>query len=104
MSLEEQIRQQISTSKVLVYSKSYCPYCTSTKNSLQSLRVPAEVYELDQISNGDAIQAALLKITGQRTVPNIFIGGVHVGGNSDLQTKISSGEAQSLLARAGIQV
>ena len=31
--------------------------------------------------DGEAIQNELAKLTGQRTVPNIFIGGVHLGGN-----------------------
>lgn len=31
-------------------------------------------------ADGDAIQAALLEWTGQRTVPNVFIGGKHIGG------------------------
>lgn len=30
--------------------------------------------------DGDAIQSALIEWTGQRTVPNVFIGGNHVGG------------------------
>jgi glutaredoxin 3 len=36
---------------------------------------------------GDAIQDVLEGMTGQRTVPNIFIGQKHIGGNSDLQGK-----------------
>lgn len=35
--------------------------------------------------DGSAIQAALSDITGQSTVPNIFIKQEHIGGNSDLQ-------------------
>lgn len=34
---------------------------------------------------GSAIQTALQEISGQRTVPNIYIGQKHIGGNSDLQ-------------------
>lgn len=37
------------------------------------------------MSDGSDIQDALYEITGQRTVPNVFIAGEHIGGNSDLQ-------------------
>ena len=37
--------------------------------------------------DGSDIQAALQEISGQRTVPNIWIGQKHIGGNSDLQAK-----------------
>lgn len=40
------------------------------------------VVELDQRSDGGAIQAALESITGQRTVPNVFIGGKTIGGGA----------------------
>lgn len=37
------------------------------------------------MDDGAEIQNALLEITGQKTVPNVFIGGQHIGGNSDVQ-------------------
>lgn len=37
------------------------------------------------MDDGAEIQEALLELTGQRTVPNVFIGGQHIGGNSDVQ-------------------
>ncbi len=50
-------------------------------------------------ADGAALQDALEEITGQRSVPNIFIGQNHIGGNSDLQAK--KGELDSLLQEAG---
>ncbi|KAJ8121680.1 hypothetical protein ONZ43_g1930 [Nemania bipapillata] len=55
--------------------------------------------ELDQVDDGTAIQSALAEISGQRTVPNIYIGQQHIGGNSDLQAK--SGELKALLKEVG---
>lgn len=43
----------------------------------------AVVIELDERDDGDAIQAALQQITGQRTVPNVFVKGKHIGGCDD---------------------
>jgi glutaredoxin 3 len=45
------------------------------------LKVPAKIHELDVLPDGAAMQAALLELTGQRTVPNVFINGKHLGGN-----------------------
>ena len=49
--------------------------------------------------DGSDIQAALKEITGQSSVPNIFIGQKHIGGNSDLQEK--KGDLPELLKDAG---
>lgn len=37
------------------------------------------------MDDGLELQDALYELTGQRTVPNVFIGGEHIGGNSDVQ-------------------
>lgn len=50
--------------------------------------------------NGSAIQDALQEMTGQRTVPNIFIGKKHIGGNSDLEAKKGK-ELEELLRSVG---
>lgn len=42
------------------------------------------------MEDGGEIQEALFELTGQRTVPNVFIGGEHVGGNSDVEQLKSS--------------
>ena len=55
---------------------------------------------LDEDEDGPAIQAALLEVTGQRTVPNIFVGGRHIGGNDDAQAKAAAGELQPMLSAA----
>ena len=80
----DDIKAEIASNKVMVYSKSYCPFCVQTKNLLQEQGIAYQVKELDQIADGQKIQDALLQMTKQRTVPNIFINGEHLGGNSDL--------------------
>lgn len=86
-----QVKQLIAANDVFVASKSYCPHCSSAKRLLAKVTPNAYVLELDTMEDGDDIQQALAKITGQRTVPNIFIKGKHIGGNSDLQ---ALGESQ----------
>ncbi|ODV82285.1 glutaredoxin [Suhomyces tanzawaensis NRRL Y-17324] len=79
------VKASTGAHKVVVYSKSTCPYCYSTKQLLKQLNQDAHIVELNQTADGASIQAALAEITGQRTVPNVFINGKHIGGNSDLQ-------------------
>lgn len=51
------------------------------------------------LDDGAELQDALEGLTGQRSVPNIFIKQAHIGGNSDLQAK--KGELDGLLRDAG---
>ena len=77
----------IGGDKVVIFSKSWCPYCTEAKNLLKSLNIPFNVYELDQMNYVPAIQAILDDLTGMWTVPNIFIGGEFIGGLDSLKAK-----------------
>jgi glutaredoxin 3 len=74
-----------TTDPPAIFSKSYCPYCTSAKRLLTELGATFHAVELDHEADGSAIQGALAGMTQQSTVPNIFIGQKHIGGNSDLQ-------------------
>ncbi|KAF4631898.1 hypothetical protein G7Y89_g6230 [Cudoniella acicularis] len=89
----------IDENAVAVFSKSYCPYCRATKSLLDQLGAKYYAIELDQVDDGVAIQAALMEINGQSSVPNIYIKKEHIGGNSDLQAKKK--ELPNLLKNAG---
>lgn len=96
-SLEEQIKQTIAASKVVVYSKSYCPFCAKTKDLFSEMDVPITAIELDQMDGGSDLQQALTAFSGQRTVPNVFVNGVHLGGNDDTQAAARSGKLEEML-------
>lgn len=51
----------ISSDKVVMFSASWCPYCHKAKALFKGLGVPFKLYELDQMSEGDAIKGALKK-------------------------------------------
>ncbi|CAI5742223.1 unnamed protein product [Hyaloperonospora brassicae] len=100
-SAKETVEAKIAASPVVVYSKSYCPYCIKTKSLLTQLGVQYEVVELDQVPNGSEQQNALEEITGQSTVPNVFVGGKSIGGNSDVQKMHKDGKLEPLLKQHG---
>lgn len=64
----------------MIFSTSYCPYCAQVKALFQDLNVPHTVWEVDQLAEGSQIRQFLADETGQTTVPNVFVGGKHVGG------------------------
>lgn len=98
------VKELIAQKKVFVASKTYCPYCQATLKTLfDDLHVSKQkslVLQLNTIENGSEIQEALFQINGQKTVPNIYIDGKHIGGNSDLQELKNSGKLQELLKDA----
>jgi thioredoxin-related protein len=46
-SAKSLMEKSISENEVMVFSKSYCPYCTKTKNALEGLGIKYGVLELD---------------------------------------------------------
>ena len=74
-------------------------YCSSTKSlfARSDLTKDVAIHELDRMSNGSSIQRALVEMTGQTTVPNVFVKGQHIGGNDDTQAAFRSGKLNSML-------
>jgi glutaredoxin 3 len=100
--LVEQVREKNEENPVIVYSKSWCPYCSQVKQLFQKLEVPAKIVELDSVVEGDDVQAALYDISSSRTVPQVFIGGEFVGGADDTIREYSSGALSKRLSKVGI--
>ncbi|CAJ1959544.1 unnamed protein product [Cylindrotheca closterium] len=76
---------------VVVFSKTWCPYCANAKDDLSSIGIAPIVVELDMRSDGEDVQAALLRMTGQRTVPSVWVDGMHIGGSSDVYHHVRQG-------------
>lgn len=105
MSVKQFVDSTIKNNKVVVWSKSYCPYCKKAKHAIFSI-VPVdevEVVELDLHPMGDEIQDYLKDITGGRSVPRVFINGKFIGGGDDTVAKLKSGELEKLLKEAGVK-
>nr|XP_043618572.1 glutaredoxin [Erigeron canadensis] len=96
----EKAKELVSSNPVVVFSKSYCPYCVSVKELLTGVGSSFKVIELDLQSDGKEMQAALLEWTKQRTVPNVFIGGKHIGGCDSTVALHQQGKLVPLLTEA----
>ena len=98
-AISTKITDIVDNNKVVIFSKSYCPFCNMTKDLFTNMGVEdVEVLELDLIGDdGPEIAGELLKLTKQRTFPNVFVMQQHIGGNDDTQAAGKNGKLHELL-------
>ncbi|CAO2839843.1 unnamed protein product [Amaranthus hypochondriacus] len=99
--LEDTVKKTVTENPVVVYSKTWCSYSSEVKSLFKKLGVDPYVIELDELgAQGPQLQKVLERLTGQHTVPNVFIGGKHIGGCTDTVKLYHKGELEPLLAEA----
>jgi glutaredoxin 3 len=81
--------------KVVMYTTSWCPYCERARQLLNNKGVAFE--EIDIEASPDK-RGEMQARSGRRSVPQIFVGGTHVGGSDDLHDLDASGGLDPLLA------
>lgn len=80
---------------VTIYTTQICPYCVRAKALLDSKGV---AYDEIDVGGDNALRAEMTqRAGGRRTVPQIFIGGRHVGGCDDLMKIARTGELDRML-------
>lgn len=82
--------------RVRMFTTGVCPYCTMAKRLLQRKGVAA--IEEVRVDHDPAQREAMMRNTGRRTVPQIYIGDTHVGGFDDLAALDHAGRLDPLLA------
>eukprot|EP00244_Chara_vulgaris_P007238 TRINITY_DN2719_c0_g1_i1.p1 TRINITY_DN2719_c0_g1~~TRINITY_DN2719_c0_g1_i1.p1 ORF type:complete len:137 (+),score=26.13 TRINITY_DN2719_c0_g1_i1:261-671(+) len=91
------VKKTVASNPVVIFSKSYCPYCRRAKNVFKQLNTSPFVVELDLRQDGGLIQEEIGNMYGVWTVPQVFIGGKHLGGSDDTVAAYSSGKLQKML-------
>ncbi|ENO8415799.1 glutaredoxin 3 [Vibrio mimicus] len=81
--------------KIEIYTKSYCPYCKAAKQTLNSMGLS---YREIEVSTSQALFNEMVNRSQRKTVPQIFVGDVHVGGYDDLVIAIKNGQFKKALA------
>lgn len=81
--------------KVEIYSTQICPYCVRAKDLLVRKGVEPVEYKID--SDDARREEMLARSGGRRSVPQIFINGLHVGGCDDLHALDAKGELEGML-------
>ena len=80
---------------VTMYTTSWCPYCSRARSLLARKGVAFEEVDVDSAPER---RAEMQTRSGRRTVPQIFIGDLHVGGCDDLHDLEEAGKLDALLA------
>ncbi|HSW12500.1 MAG TPA: glutaredoxin 3 [Solimonas sp.] len=79
---------------VRMYTTRICPFCVMAKRLLSSKGVS---YEEIRVDENPGIREEMTRVTGRRTVPQIFVGETHVGGFDDLSALEHAGKLDPLL-------
>ncbi len=82
--------------QVRMYCTGVCPYCVMAEKLLNKKGVTD--IEKIRVDLDPAQREEMMRITGRRTVPQIYIGEHHVGGFDDLSALDAAGELEPLLA------
>jgi len=88
---------RVMPADVVIYRTPFCPYCTRAAMLLRGKGVAFR--EID-VSNDEEARQRLLRETGSRTVPQIFINGASVGGYDDIALLDRRGALDPLLREA----
>jgi cysteine synthase A len=87
---------------VTLFALEWCEFCWSVRKMFTQYEIPFRSVDLDSVAyqennRGGEIRAALKEVTGLSTIPQIFVGGQHVGGATELFDAWKSGQLQKML-------
>jgi cysteine synthase len=99
------VSQLIEGHAVLMFALEWCEFCWAVRKLFARLGLAFKSVDLDSVTLqegdlGTQVRAVLKQRTGAPTIPQIWIGGMHVGGAMDLFEAMRSGRMQALLADA----
>jgi glutaredoxin 3 len=80
---------------VVVYTTDYCGYCVAAKSLLKAKNIPFQ--EID-VTRDQALRQEVIRRSGRRTVPQIFIGDEPIGGFTELRALETTGALTDKLA------
>lgn len=83
---------------VSMYCTAVCPYCVAAERLLRSKGV-TEIQKI-RVDQQPERRMEMMERTGRRTVPQIYIGEVHVGGFDELAALDHAGKLEPLLGTA----
>lgn len=104
---ERFVTQVVDERPVVLFALEWCEFCWSVRKLFAKLGVEYESVDLDSVryqenDMGGKIRAVLAARLGVPTIPQIFVGGEHVGGCTELFDAMREGKLQERLQRHGI--
>ena len=80
---------------IVIYTANNCPYCEQAKKFFKRKNVVYKEYDVS--NNPEQRQSLIKKSKGLKTVPQIFIDELHIGGYDDLKRLEIQGNLQQLI-------
>ncbi len=104
---EQHVADLVRDEPVVLFALEWCEFCWSVRKLFARLDIAYRSIDLDSVAYqaedlGGRIRAVLANRTGSPTIPQIFIGGRHIGGCTDLFDAWRAGSIQRLLTEKGI--
>jgi cysteine synthase A len=92
---------------VVLFALEWCEFCWSVRKMFAKYEIPYRAVDLDSIEyqendRGGNIRAAIREQTGLKTIPQIYIGGEHIGGATELFDACKDGTMQQLLEKHAV--
>ena len=87
----------MTMARIRMYSTRVCPYCIRAEQLLAKKGIAVDQIEKIRVDDHPEQRAEMMRITGRRTVPQIFIGDRHIGGFDDMAELDAAGELDPLL-------
>jgi glutaredoxin 3 len=87
-------------SQVVLYGTRFCPFCTAARRLLTAKGINYQDIPLD---NDPSLRAEVMERSARNTVPQIWVGEVHIGGYTDLRQLEVDGRLQQLVS-SGVEL
>lgn len=103
-----QVEDIVATQPVAMFALEWCEFCWSVKKLFAAAGITFHSVDLDSVAfqNGNLggeMRHVLREKTGQPTIPQIFVGGEHIGGATQTFDAFNAGELQRKLVAAGVE-
>jgi cysteine synthase A len=106
-AIEAMVQKTVAETPVVMYALEWCEFCWSVRKMFEAAGIEYEAVDLDSIAYqqdnlGGDIRVVLRQITGTPTIPQIFVGGEHIGGATETFDAFNDGSLKRRFDAAGV--
>jgi cysteine synthase A len=104
---ERWVMDIVAVEPIVMFALEWCEFCWSVRKLFAALDIPYRSLDLDSVeyqveNRGGKIRAVLSQHTGSPTIPQVYIGGQHVGGGTDVMEMYEDGSLYATLTELGV--